>query len=70
MQLREGQYIRHAKYGLGTILSRDDARTTVEFDVAGVKTFVTSLATFEAAEGAPPAKKRSSRRRKPPVTPS
>ena len=65
MTFKAGQYIRHAKYGLGTIVERDDDRTTVEFDTAGVRKFVTSLAAFEVAEGEAPKKKRpASRRRK------
>jgi hypothetical protein len=64
MSLKAGQYIRHAKYGLGTIVERDDDRTTVEFDTAGVKKFVTSIAAFEAAEGEAPKKKRPASRRR------
>ncbi len=64
MNLKAGQYIRHAKYGLGTIVERDDDRTTVEFDTAGVRKFVTSLAAFEAAEGEAPKKKRAVSRRR------
>ncbi len=64
MNLKAGQYIRHSKYGTGTILERDEERTTVDFDTAGVRKFVTSLAAFEIAEGvAPIKKKRSSKRR-------
>ena len=64
MNLKTGQYIRHSKYGTGTIVERNEERTTVEFDTAGVRTFVTSLASFEIAEGeAPIKKKRSSKRR-------
>ncbi len=62
MLLKAGQYIRHAKYGLGTIVTRDEDRTTVDFDTAGVKIFVTTLATFEPAEGQAPRKKRSNGR--------
>jgi len=62
--LKTGQYIRHSKYGTGTIVERNEERTTVEFDTAGVRKFVTSLASFEIAEGeAPIKKKRSSKRR-------
>jgi PcrA/UvrD tudor domain len=64
MNLKAGQYIRHAKYGCGTIVERDDDRTTVEFDTAGVKKFVTSLAAFEVAEGEAPKKKRVTSRRR------
>lgn len=64
MNLKAGQYIRHAKYGCGTIVTRDNERTTVDFDTAGMKMFVTALAAFEMAEGAPPAKKRLGTRRR------
>ncbi len=64
MTLKSGQYIRHAKYGCGTIVERDDDRTLVDFDTAGLKKFVTSIAVFEIAEGAAPKRKRSSGRRR------
>lgn len=64
MNLKPGQYIRHAKYGCGTIVERDDELTTVEFDTAGLKKFVTSLAAFEVAEGQAPQKKRGATRRR------
>jgi hypothetical protein len=64
MTLKPGQYVRHAKYGCGTIVTRDDDRTTVDFDLAGLKMFVTSLAAFEVAEGEAPKKKRPSGRRR------
>ncbi len=63
MNLKPGSYVRHAKYGNGTIVERDDERTTVDFDTFGVKKFVTSLASFEPAEGEAPKKKRAPRRR-------
>lgn len=64
MNLKAGQYVRHAKYGCGTIVTRDNERTTVDFDTAGVKLFVTGLAAFEMAEGQPPVKKRTAARRR------
>ena len=64
MALKPGQYVRHAKYGCGTIVTRDDDRTTVDFDTAGLKMFVTSLAAFEVAEGEAPKKKRPSAKRR------
>jgi hypothetical protein len=64
MNLKPGQYIRHAKYGCGTVVTRDNERTTVDFDTAGTKMFVTALAAFEMAEGQPPAKKRPAARRR------
>ena len=65
MNLKPGQYIRHAKYGCGTIIERDDDRTRVDFDTAGMKLFVTSLATFEVAAGEAPKKKRAAAKRRP-----
>ena len=62
MTLKPGQYIRHSKYGCGTIVTRDDSRTTVDFDTAGVKLFVTAMAAFEPAEGEAPKRKRPSSR--------
>jgi hypothetical protein len=64
MNFKAGQYVRHAKYGNGTIVERNEDRTTVDFDTAGVKKFVTSLAAFEMAEGEAPKRKRASSRRR------
>lgn len=63
MNLKAGQYIRHVKYGCGTIVERDEDRTTVEFDTAGVRKFVTALAAFEIAEGEPKKKRANGKRR-------
>jgi hypothetical protein len=63
MDLKAGQYIQHSKYGLGTIVSRDEEHTQVDFDTAGMKMFITSMAIFEAAEGQSPRKKRAGTRR-------
>jgi hypothetical protein len=64
MNFKAGQYVRHSKYGNGTIVERNEDRTTVDFDIAGVKKFVTSLAAFEIAEGEAPKRKRASSRRR------
>ncbi len=64
MNLKTGQYIRHAKYGCGTIVERNEDRTKVDFDTAGLKIFVTSLAAFEVAEGEAPKKKRAPAKRR------
>lgn len=64
MTLKTGQYIRHSKYGCGTIVERDESRTVVDFDTAGVRKFVTAMAIFEIAEGVAPKKKRATRRAK------
>ena len=69
MNLKAGQYIRHSKYGCGTIVERDDDRTTVDFDTFGVRKFVTAMAAFELAQGEAPKKKHvtGKRRAKPPI---
>ncbi len=64
MNFKPGQYVRHAKYGCGTIKERDDERTRVDFDTVGEKLFVTSLAAFEVAEGEAPKKKRPAAKRR------
>jgi len=63
MNLKAGQYIRHSKYGCGTIVERDEDRTTVDFDTFGVRKFVTAMAAFELAQGEAPKKKRITKRR-------
>jgi hypothetical protein len=62
--LAEGQYIKHFQYGLGVITEtdKDSDRTSIDFDLYGMKTFVTSIMVVEPAEGTPP--KRSKRRKK------
>ena len=57
--LEEGAYIKHFQYGLGVVTESDSERTSIDFDVHGVKKFVTSLMVVEAAEGTPPKRKRA-----------
>jgi hypothetical protein len=66
----EGQYIKHFQYGLGVITETDSERTSIDFDVHGMKKFVTGLMVIEPAEGTPPKRKRVSRRKKPLVAAS
>ena len=58
--LTVGQYIKHFQYGCGIITGSDANRTTIDFDLHGIKTFVTTLMVVEPAEGVPP--KRSKRK--------
>ncbi len=60
--LSEGQYIKHFQYGCGVITETDADRTTIDFDLHGVKKFVTGIMVVEPAEGTPP--KRTRRRKK------
>ncbi len=62
--ISEGQYIKHFQYGLGVITETDSERTSIDFDVHGMKKFVTSLMVIEPAEGIPPKRKRVSRHKK------
>jgi len=64
--LQEGQYIKHFQYGLGVVTESDRERTTIDFDLHGIKKFVTSIMVVEPAEGTPP-KRRSKRRKKAPA---
>jgi len=60
--LQEGTYIKHFQYGLGVITASDAERTSIDFDLHGMKKFVTSIMVVEPVEGTPP--KRSKRREK------
>jgi hypothetical protein len=62
--LPEGQYIKHFQYGLGVITESDNDRTSIDFDLHGMKTFVTSIMVVEIAEGTPPKRKRAKRAKK------
>ncbi len=57
MKLKRGQYVRHSKYGWGTIVERDSDQTMVYFRNVGIKKFATSLAAFALIEGEAPKKK-------------
>jgi hypothetical protein len=50
MKLKQGQYVRHSKYGWGTVLERDAQQTTVYFNSVGVRKFAPSQSTFEVVE--------------------
>lgn len=62
--LPEGQYIKHFQYGLGVITESDNDRTSIDFDLHGMKKFVTSIMVVEIAEGTPPKRKRARRAKK------
>lgn len=64
--LPKGQYIKHEQYGFGVVTESDADRTTIDFDVHGIKKFVTSLMAADLAGDAPP-RPRSKRRKKAPV---
>jgi hypothetical protein len=51
MKLKTGQYVRHSRYGWGTILEDDGKRTTAYFCKVGIKKFGVSRATFTVIGG-------------------
>ncbi len=51
MKLRAGQYVRHSKFGWGTILEDDGKRTMVYFRNVGIKKFPASRDTFALIAG-------------------
>jgi hypothetical protein len=61
--LREGQYVSHFQYGLGIVTESNEDRTSIDFDLYGLKKFVTSLMVVELS-GLTPPKRRSPRRAK------
>ena len=60
--LRQAQYLKHGQYGLGVVTESNAERTTINFDLHGVKKFVTSLMVVELLPGAAPAKPAASKR--------
>ncbi len=62
--LQVGAYIRHFQYGLGVVTESDTERTSIDFDLHGLKKFVTGLMVVEPAEGTPPKRPRPKRRTK------
>ena len=61
--LAEGQYITHFQYGLGDITETNPERTSIDFDLHGMKKFVTGIVVVEPAEGTPPKRKRVRRKK-------
>ena len=62
----EGLQVKHQQYGLGTIVTSNDERTSIDFVEHGTKKFVTSMVVLEITEDQPerkPAKKARARRR-------
>jgi hypothetical protein len=62
--LEEGAYIKHFQYGLGVVTESNSDRTSIDFDLHGMKKFVTSIMVVDAAEGTPPKRRRSKRTKK------
>jgi hypothetical protein len=62
--LAEGQFVRHATYGLGVVTQSDPERTSIDFHLHGPKKFATRLMTVELTDEAPPPKPRPPKRQR------
>ncbi len=62
--LEEGAYIKHFQYGLGVVTESNSDRTSIDFDLHGMKKFVTSIMVVDAAEGRPPKRRRAKKIKK------
>jgi len=62
--LAEGQFVTHAKYGLGVVTQSGAERTSIDFHVHGPRKFATRLMTVELSDEAPPSKPEPARRKK------
>lgn len=60
----EGAYIKHSKYGLGVVTEPDSDRTSIDFDLHGLKKFDTSIMVVDPAEGTPPKRRRAKKIKK------
>jgi hypothetical protein len=60
--LAKDLYIKHFQYGCGVVTESDSEHTRIDFDLHGLKLFMTGLMVVEPAEGTPP--KRTRRRKK------
>jgi hypothetical protein len=62
--LEEGAYIKHFQYGLGVVTESNSDRTSIDFDIHGMKKFVTSIMVVDPAEGTPPKRRRAKKVKK------
>ena len=62
--LEEGAYIKHFQYGLGVVTESNADRTSIDFDLHGMKKFVTSIMVVDHAEGTPPKRRRARKAKK------
>jgi hypothetical protein len=57
--LQKGAYIQHFQYGLGIVMQSDSEYTDIDFDLHGMKKFLTAIVVLEPAEGTPPRRRRA-----------
>ena len=61
--LRKAQYLKHGQYGLGVVTESNPERTVIDFELHGIKKFVTSLMMVELLPGGAPTKAALPKRR-------
>lgn len=61
--LQKGDYIKHFQYGLGVVTESNTERTDIDFDLHGMKKFVTTIMVVEHAEGTPPSRRKRTRKK-------
>jgi hypothetical protein len=52
--LAAGQYLQHARFGIGVATQSDESRTTIDFYEHGIKKFVTGMLEVQLMNDAPP----------------
>ena len=65
--LQKGSYIKHFQYGLGVVTESDAEYTHIDFDLHGMKKFLTTLMVVEYAEGTPPPRRKKTRKKAPAI---
>jgi hypothetical protein len=60
--MQKGTYIKHFQYGLGVVMDSNSDYTNIDFDLHGMKKFLTSVVVVEHAEGTPPRRRRVSKK--------
>ena len=54
--LKNNQYLKHSQCVLGVVMESNSERTTIDFELHGVKKFVTTLMDAELLAGEAPVK--------------
>ena len=55
----EGQYVKHYRYGMGVVTESDTRQTSIDFDLHGLRRFVTTLMVVELSNLTPPPRVRA-----------
>lgn len=55
----EGQYVKHYRYGMGVVTESNAKQTSIDFDLHGLKRFVTDLMVVELSSLIPPPRVRA-----------